>query len=195
MRHLRRDQLVFVVANFIGMALPCVLALEFIRHSTVRDHGVAAMTAEGMAGRYPSLHGLFWVLTLLCGFVILAPGQVTVCDMIARRWTDIIWTGTRWARRLPEHGVVYIYYSILALYALGGLVALSLFDPFQIAKLAAVPMNVALGVSALHALYVNRSLMPRELRPSWLLQIGTVLCGLFFIGISVVVLLSLLGVL
>ncbi len=195
MHHIRRDQVVWTVANFVGMALPCMISLEFIRHATVQDHRVAAMAAEGMAGRYPSFFGLFWVLTLFCGFVILAPGQVTVCDMLARRWTDIVWTGTRWARRLPRRGVTYIYYGILVLYAVAGVVALSFFSPFQIAKIAAVLMNVALGVSAWHSLYVNRSLMPRELRPSWLLQAGTVVCGLFFIGISVVVLLSLLGVL
>ena len=47
--------------------------------------------------------------------------------------------------------------------------------------------NIALGVSALHALYANRTLLPKALRPHWLLEIGTLLCGFFFIGISLVV--------
>jgi hypothetical protein len=51
--------------------------------------------------------------------------------------------------------------------------------------------NVALGISALQALYANRKLLPREIQPGWFLQLGVVACGLFFLGISVVVLITL----
>ena len=44
-----------------------------------------------------------------------------------------------------------------------------------------------LGFSALHALYANRTLLPKELQPHWLLQVGVLLCGIFFIGISTIV--------
>jgi hypothetical protein len=47
-------------------------------------------------------------------------------------------------------------------------------------------MNFALGASALHALYINRTLLPRELRPNRFMQTGVVLCGLFFFTISAV---------
>ena len=70
---------------------------------------------------------------------------------------------------------------------LWGLVVLALFNPFQILKISTVLQNIALGFSALHALYVNRALMPRELRPGALLQLGVLACGVFFLGISVVV--------
>jgi len=94
MRHIRRDQAIWVLASILGMALPCMMSLEFIRNATVTGDRVAAMTAEGIALRYPSFGGLFWVLTLSCGFLVLAPGQVSVCDQIARRWTDMIWTAS-----------------------------------------------------------------------------------------------------
>ena len=68
------------------------------------------------------------------------------------------------------------------------LLALSLFDPFQILKISTVLQNVALGFSALHALYVTRALMPRELRPGVVMQLGVIACGAFFLGISAVVL-------
>ena len=87
--------------------------------------------------------------------------------------------------------VKYVYYGILGLYAIWGLFVLWQFPALQIAKIGAVLGNVALGFSALHALYANRTLMPKDLRPNWLLQIGTVLCGIFFIGISLVVLVTL----
>jgi len=45
--------------------------------------------------------------------------------------------------------------------------------------------NVALGVSSLQALYVNRRLLPPSLRPHPLMQAGVALCGVFFLGISI----------
>jgi len=192
MKHIFRDQVaIWMVCSFLGMALPCMISLEFIRNMTVEGHRVAAMTAEGMSVRYPQFSQLLWTLTLLCGFAVLAPGQVSVGDQIARRWTDIIWTASRWAKQLKGGEVRYVYYSILAAYAVWGLFALSLFNPLQIAKIGAVLGNVALGVSALHSLYINRSLLPRPLQPHWFLQLGVVLCGMFFLGISLVVVLTL----
>jgi hypothetical protein len=192
MRHVLRDQLaVWMLCSAVGMALPCMLSLEFIRHAPVSGDRVAAMTAEGMANRYPEYSRLLWSGTLFVGFLVLAPGQILSGDMIARRWTDIIWTSNRRAQRLSGEKVRWIYYSILTLYGLWGLVALTLFDPLQIAKVGAVLMNVALGWSALHAVYVNLALMPRELQSSIFMKLGTIACGIFFLGISLIVLLTL----
>jgi Mn2+/Fe2+ NRAMP family transporter len=191
-RHILRDQLaIWMAASFIGMALPCMLSLEFIRHAPVSGDRVAAMVAEGMADRYPSYRDFLWPTTLLVGFLILAPGQILAGDQLARRWTDIIWTSSAWARRLREDRVKLVYYGILACYGVWGLIALSLFDPLQILKVAGVLMNVALGFAAWHTLYVNLSLLPRELRPNWLMRLGTFACGAFFLGVSALVLSSL----
>ena len=83
--------------------------------------------------------------------------------------------------------VRYIYYSILAIYAVWGLIWLSLFEPLQLAIIGAVLGNVALGCTGLHTLYVNRTLLPARLRPSWFMQLGLLTCGAFFLGISVIV--------
>jgi hypothetical protein len=64
MRHIRRDQWIWVAASILGMALPCMMSLEFIRNATVTGDRVAAMTAEGIAYRYPTLGWLFWITTL-----------------------------------------------------------------------------------------------------------------------------------
>lgn len=187
-RHIVRDQVaVWLVCSVLGMALPCMLSLEFIRNATVAEHRVAAMVAEGMASRYPAWGSLFWLLTLLCGFLILAPGQVSVGDQIARRWTDIIWTASPWARRMKESRVGQIYYGILALYAVWGVVALWAFPPLAIAKIGAVLGNVALGCATLHALYANRTLLHPRMRPHAVLQMGTFLCALFFFGLTGIV--------
>ena len=88
--------------------------------------------------------------------------------------------------------VKYVYYSILGLYGIWGLVVLRM-PALDIAKIGAVLGNVALGFSALHALYANRTLMPKVLQPHWVLQIGVLLCGIFFIGISLVVMAELIN--
>jgi hypothetical protein len=193
-RHIVRDQTaVWMMASFIGMALPCMLSLQFIRNATVAGDRVAAMTAEGISQRYPEYGNLFWVLTLLCGFLVLAPGQISVGDQIARRWTDIFWTASSRLQRLGGTRVKYVYYSILSLYALWGLFVLWRLPALDIAKIGAVLGNVALGFSALHALYANRVLLPKPLQPHWLLQIGVLLCGVFFIGISMIVMADVLA--
>src|SRR5262249_35862733 len=150
-----------------------------------------AMAALGIADRYPSFGWIFWITTLSCGFLVLAPGQVSVGDQIARRWTDMIWTASSRAHRLGRGEVRYIYYGILSLYAVWGIVILWRFPALQIAKIGAVLGNLSLGFSTLQALYVNRVLLPPELRPTAALQIGTACCGVFFMGISAAVLWSL----
>ena len=96
----------------------------------------------------------------------------------------MIWTASGRVRR-ANLKVHYVYYTILAAYCVGGLIILFTLKPVQTAKIAVVLSNVALGTVTLLSIYVNRTLLPRELQPGLLHQIGTVCCGLFFIGISV----------
>lgn len=51
-----------------------------------------------------------------------------------------------------------------------------------------VLVNFALAVTALHVLYVNMTLLPKEVRPSWLMFVGLVCCALFYMGISAIAL-------
>ena len=187
LRQIRRDQAIWVIGSFLGMALPCMLSLEFIRNAPISGNRVGAMVADGLASRYPDFGYILWPLTLLISFLVLAPNQIHSGDNIARRWTDIIWTVSRRARTLGGNQVKYIYYGILLAYGIWGLFALSLFNPLQIAKVGTVLMNVALGASSLHVLYINHSLLPPELRPGWISRIGLVCCGLFFLGMTVIV--------
>jgi hypothetical protein len=45
-------------------------------------------------------------------------------------------------------------------------------------------MNIALGCSAFHTWYVNRTLLPRELRPSLFMELGLLACGVFFLSMT-----------
>jgi hypothetical protein len=188
-RHIVRDQLaVWMFCSFIGMALPCMLSLQFIRNAPVEGTRVAAMTADGMAEQLPEHRALLWAATLLVGFLVLAPGQIMAGDQIARRWTDIIWTTNPAVQRLGGNKVKYVYYGILAVYAVwGSIVILAKFSPLFIATMGAALQGFSLGIAALHTLYVNRTLLPRELRPNWFMQLGLIFCGLVFLGISLIV--------
>ena len=185
-RHAVRDQVgVWLPCSLIGLALPCMLSLQFLRNVPVAGNQVAALTAEGIASAIPSYAQFWWSITLVVSFLCLAPNAVLSGDLIARLCTDLLWVGNRRARQLDERYVKHIYYGILALYALWGSLALAVLNPLQIAKVGAVAGNVALGCTAFHTLYVNRTLLPRELRPHWFMQLGLVATGVFFLTITV----------
>jgi hypothetical protein len=179
-----------MLCSFVGLALPCMLSLEFIRNAPVADNRVAAMTADGIAGRFPDYARILWSITLFCGFIALAPNAVMSGDLIARLWTDLLWSSSTLTHRLQGNQVKYVYYAILLAYTVWGLIALTLFNPLQIAKIGAILGNVALGFSAFHTLYVNCTLLPRELRPNRLMRAGLIGCGLFFLSITALVFLD-----
>jgi hypothetical protein len=186
--HIRRDQLLLWVPGcMLGMALPSMFSYQYIRGITnVEGNAAAAMTAQAVAAQ----HGqIFWFLTLLCGFLIMAPTQVSQIDTITRRWTDVLWTGWGRLRGLDGNQVKYVYYTILSLYALWGLAALKLTpNPLVLAISSGVLMNFALGFSALHTLYVSLVLVPKPLRAGWLMRAGLAACALFYISISAIAL-------
>jgi hypothetical protein len=190
-RHIVRDQLaVWMPCSIIGLALPCMLSLEFLRNTPVSEHRVAAMTAQGMALRFPDWAGPLWSCTLFVSFLALAPCAVYSGDLLARHWTDILWVTSPRVKKLAGNRVRWIYYSLLLIYAVWGTITLTLLSPLQIAKVGAVLGNVALGFSAFHTLHVNRTLLPRELRPNLFMQLGLAGCGCFFFAITLMALMG-----
>jgi len=106
-------------------------------------------------------------------------------DNMCRRWTDVIWVGWHRLKHLEGHKVKYVYYTMLTVYGVWGLVALRITpNPLVLAVATGVMMNFALGFSALHTLYVNLALLPRQLRPGWFQCLGLVACAIFYMGIS-----------
>ena len=98
--------------------------------------------------------------------------------------------GRRQGSPLSRGEVRFVYYGILAFYAVLGMVILWFLSAIAIAEIGVVLGNLALGFSTLQALHVNRRLLPRELRPGWLQQAGTFCCGIFFLGVSIAVILT-----
>ena len=184
MRVLRRDQLaIWAVGCILGMAVPSLASIQFVRGTVVKGDQLAALTAQRMT----EVTGveIYWYLTLLCGFLVLAPSQVSSMDGIIRRWTDVIWTGLPALRKLGGNKVKFVYYSLLTSYGIWGMGVLMLMpNPLTMVKVAGVLFNFALGFSALHTMFVNTLLLPRALRPSVLTRSLMFGCFLFFTGVS-----------
>jgi hypothetical protein len=215
-RHVVRDQMaVWAPACFVGLALPSMLSIEFLRRGT--DAGkwnAAAMTAEGVgaqAANPPSgvlatasglseiLHGqswgrLFWGLTLLCGFLVLAPSMAVTIDGILRRWLDLFWTASGRMREMAPSRIRQAYFCLLIGYGVFGFLMLWLNEPSALIKFATLVYNFALGFSCWHSLAVNLVLPPRPLRPGWLVCLGMLLAGAFFTVLGLVAALGELGV-
>jgi hypothetical protein len=174
-RHIMRDQIaVWMPCSVIGLALPCMLSLEFLRNTPVSENRVAAMTAQGIALHFPDYSRVLWSVTLFVSFLALAPCAVYSGDLLARHWTDILWVTSPRVKKLAGNRVRWVYYSLLLTYGVWGTITLALLSPLQIAKVGAVLGNIALGFSAFHTLYVNRTLLPRPLRPNLFMQIGLI---------------------
>jgi hypothetical protein len=186
---------------FMGMALPALLSLQFAPASPIYgqserfEWAQAVLTADGMrhtASLAPNVAGALWIATLLVGLLVLLPSQMSIVEDFSRRWTDILWSGDRRVReRLGEHQVKYVYYSILGAYVLWTFVAAWLFSRYGTPKLMTLIIanlnNLAMGVTAFHLLWINRTLLPRPLRPRWPSQIGLAACGAFYLGLALLV--------
>jgi hypothetical protein len=185
--HVVRDQLViWMPACLLGMALPSMLSVQFLRRGTeVSDWYAAGMTADGVSHTVADSWGILagsamWYMTLLCGFLVLGPGMTASADGTIRRWVDVIWTSSRRLRALDPKHIRIVYFSVLMGFMGIGLVLLSMGKPLGLLKVATLIMNFALGFSCFHTLVVNVSLLPKELRPGWFARFGLLASGVFF---------------
>ncbi len=169
---------IWVIGCFFGLALPAMLTIEFVPVGQEIDQwSAAAFQAEGLAAKGGRI---FWYLTLLCGFWVLFSTQLGGVDGVPRRYTDIIWTGFSSARKMEEHNAKWIYYPILVIYILWGIIALYLAKPFFMILVSATVGGYLLVITSLHTLYVNRKFLPKEIQPSIWRQIGLIACAGFY---------------
>jgi hypothetical protein len=193
LRHVLRDQLVvWMPACFLGMALPSMLSVQFLRRGTeVSQWYAAGMTADGVENAVGESWGTLagstaWYMTLLCGFLVLAPAMATSADGIVRRWVDVVWTSSRILRTFDPKHIKTLYFSVLVAYMMLGLFLLSTSTPLALLTIATNIMNFALGFSCFHTLVINLTLLPKPLRPGWLARIGLVLAGVFFLSLAAI---------
>jgi hypothetical protein len=87
--------------------------------------------------------------------------------------------------------VRYIYYTILGLYAAWSFFCAYLFSTYGTPKLMTLVIanlnNLALGITSIQLLWVNHTLLPRELRPRWYHTLGVAACAVFNLGMAALV--------
>lgn len=187
MRLVWRDQVaIWGLGCVLGMAIPALVSLEFLRGMTLQDNEVAAKMADAL--RDKTQLAWMWYVPLIVGFFVLVPTQVTAAEGLVRRWTEVSWSASKRLSGLHGSQVKYVYFTLLVAYLIWGLFVLLFLGDRQIliVKASGVIMNAALGLTALHTLAVNCLLLPKAVRPNWFMRIGLVLCAIFFIGIAVV---------
>jgi hypothetical protein len=166
-----------------------MLSVQFLpRGTVVEDRWIAAsMTADGLRDAAGQQWGqLFWLMTLFCGFLVLAPSAVTTVDGALRRWVDLFWTAIPRVRRWDPHRIRWLYFGAVCAYAAFGVTSLTLWDPQDLLEWAGNIYNYALGFSCFHVLAVNCFLLPRPLRPNWFIRGGLVLGGLYFTALAII---------
>jgi hypothetical protein len=207
-RHIFRDQLcVWLVACLIGVSLPSILSVAFLKRGTIADDWkAAALTANGVQANVtepkdgvlahaeprrsiisgPGLGKFFWGATLFCGFLVMITSHTTTTDGFTRRWVDVTWTAVPALRKLKTDKVRYVYFTVLCCLAVCGLTILWLTEkPGLVFKLSTTGYNFAFAFSAWHTIFVNTILLPKELRPGLAQRIGLVLAGCFFATLGV----------
>jgi hypothetical protein len=181
-RVVRADQFgVFGAGAIIGMLLPALIYVTFLQPGTdIQGLGISAALAHGVAARSGAVLG--GAIAFL-GAWILFKTQLDNLEGMVRAITDILWTGSRHVRSWRGGDVRAVYYSVLTMIVVWGVVALRLAQPIVLLKLSANVAGVVFVVAALHLLYVNTRLLPPHVRPPmWrrtLLLVVAVFYGVF----------------
>jgi hypothetical protein len=178
-RIVRADQWgVFFTGAILGMLLPALLYVTFLPSGTdIQGLGISAALADSVGARAGPL--LAGVIALL-GAWLLFKTQLDLTEAMVRSITDILWTGSRRVRTWRGGDVRAVYYSVLGVAVLWGIIALRLAAPIILLQLAANVAGVIFVVSSLHLLYLNTRLLPRELRPPLWRRATLVAMALFY---------------
>jgi len=198
-KYILSDQLlIWMPGCVMGMALPALISIQFSPHSEMfhqterLDWAQGIISADGLRnapGFSPMLSQVMWIATLIVGLMVLLPSQMSIVEDVCRRWTDIIWSGSRRVRdRMKPDEVKKIYYTILGIYMTWTFVCATLFLFYSKPKVMILVIanlnNLALGTVALLLLRANVRLLPKPLRPGWFSRLGLLACSAFYLGLA-----------
>jgi Mn2+/Fe2+ NRAMP family transporter len=178
-RVVRADQWgVFFVGAMLGMVLPAVLYVTFLPPgSDIRGITISAALAAAVGERAGPL---FAGAIAFLGAWILFKTQLDNLEGMVRALTDILWTRSSRVRRWRNGDVRAIYYTVLGVISLWGIIAIRLAQPIMLLQIGANIGGVVFVIASLHLLYVNTRLLPRELRPPAWRRVALVAMSLFY---------------
>ncbi len=176
--------MLYMPASILGIILPSMLSIEFLRGTSVEnsDWLIAGLVADAVRDTLGGWLGIiYWYLLMICGFLILVPSTTVGVDSTIRRWVDTFWTAVPGIRKWELSEVKKLYLIILLIKALFTFAGLSFGSPVQLLLLFGTASNFALGFISFHTLYVNLTLLPKEIKPGYLQRFAVILCGLFYL--------------
>jgi hypothetical protein len=178
-RIIRVDQWgVYFTGAILGMALPALLYVTFVpAGSDIRGLGIAAALAQAVATQKGAIFG--GAIAIL-GVWILFKAQLDILEGMTRGITDILWAGSSRIRSWRGGDVRVVYYSVLAVLSVWGILALRLTQPIILLSLSANMAGIVFIISSFHVLYVNTRLLPVALRPPMWRRAALVALGLFY---------------
>jgi hypothetical protein len=177
-RIVKVDQwIIYFFGAIAGMALPAVLYVTFLEPGLdIRGYGIAAALANAMEARFALMGGV----VALLGAWILFKTQLDVLEAMVRAVTDILWTGSKRVRAWRGGDVRRIYYTLLGVVVVWGMIALKLAQPILLIQISANVAGVTFVIAGVHLLYVNTRLLPEAVRPGIWPRVGLVALVLFY---------------
>jgi hypothetical protein len=178
-RVVRVDQwVVYFPGALLGMLLPGVIYVTFLEPGTdIRNLAVAAALANAMASQAGAIFG---GIIALVGVWVLFKTQLDLLEAMVRGVTDILWTGSKRVRAWRGGDARIVYYTVLVVLSVWGLIALRLAQPIVLLQLGANMAAIVFVISSLHLLYINTKLLPPEVRPPMWRRAALVLMSVFY---------------
>jgi hypothetical protein len=178
MRYVIADQVwLWGVFCFLGMYLNVNLATHLIPQGTnLQGQGAGAYQAQYLQQVWPG----FWFLTLFIGFWVLFKTQLGNTDILVRTVTDALWMSSEKLRGWRGGRIQRIYYFILVIFSIWGVVAIRVATPMTLFKILANIAGMVLVIAGIQILIVNRRFLPRALRPPLWREVALMGCVVFY---------------
>ena len=168
----------FWAGAVLGMLLPALLYVTFLPRGTdIQGLGISAALASAMGTRAGA--GLGAVVAFL-GAWLLFKTQLDNLEGMVRAIADILWTGSRRVRAWRGGDVRAVYYTVLAVLVVWGVIALQLAQPIVLLQLGANVAGLIFVIAAPHLLYLNTRLLPPHVRPPMWRRVALVIMTLFY---------------
>jgi hypothetical protein len=191
-RIVRVDQWgIFFVGALLGMMLPALLYVTFVAPGTdIKGLAVSAVLAQSIGASAAPWLG---VLVAVLGAWILFKTQLDCVEGMTRSITDILWTGSARVRAWRGGDVRAVYYGVLAVVVVWGIIALKLAQPVMLLQIGANIASAIFVFASLHLLYLNMRVLPAALRPPMWRRVALIGMSLFYAFFVTLVARSFLG--
>jgi hypothetical protein len=169
---------VFFAGAILGMMLPALLYVAFLPRGTdIQGLGISAALASAVGAHAGAAVAI--VIAFL-GAWILFKTQLDNLEGMVRAVTDILWTGSRRVRAWRGGDVRAVYYTVLAVLVVWGIIALRLAQPIVLLKIGANVAGAVFVIAAPHLLYVNTRILPPHVRPPMWRRVALAAMAVFY---------------